>query len=173
MPCSVCTCSPRVMWMQHQYICNGGNCCKLNHRSQGMVLALVLLEWYPDWMIAMLKLQRNLGKKLLTYSFWVKICHLTTSAPDGKVVMSLSKGNRINEIWFLPPSDTISQLLPLPFHLVLFTVPPHLQTPLQAFNSSSLSHRPTISYSHFWTTHVLFCLAIPQLPPISPVPSLQ
>lgn len=68
---------------------------------------------------ALLKLQRNLGKELLTYLFWVKICHLTTSAPDGKVLMSLSKGNKIQ---FLPPSDTISQFLPL----LPFTLPPHL-----------------------------------------------
>lgn len=40
---------------------------------------------------AVLKLQRSLAKKLLTYFFWVKICPLTTSAPDGKVLMSFPR----------------------------------------------------------------------------------
>lgn len=65
----------------------------------------------------MLKLQRNMGKKLLTCFFWVKICHLTTSAPDGKVLMSLSKGNRkkgslvSHSFWY---NFTVSQFLPSP-----------------------------------------------------------
>lgn len=94
---------------------------------------------------AVLKLQRNLGKKLLTYFFWVTICHLTTSAPDGEVLMSLSKGNKINEIWFLPPSDTISQFLPL----LPLTVPPMFLNPsprLQFIFSVSHTHNTLLSF---------------------------
>lgn len=44
---------------------------------------------------------------------------------------------------------------------------------LQAFDSSFMSHKPTLSYAPFCTAHILFCLAVPQLPPISPVLNLQ
>lgn len=165
MPCSVCTCSPQSDVDAASIQLQQGKLVQTEPQSSGNGVSTGTAGMVPRLDgSAVLKLQRNLDKKLLIYLFWVKIRHLTTSAPDGKVLMSLSKGNRINEIWFLPPSDTISQLLPL----LPFTVPPHLWTPLQAFNSSSsLAHRPTTFYSDFWTTYFLFCLS--SLPfPVTP-----
>lgn len=156
MSCSVCTCSPQSDVDAASIQLQWGKLVQTEPQKSGNGVSIgtagVVLRLDGS---AVLKLQRNVAKKLLTCFFWVKICHLTTSAPDGKVLMSLSKGNRIHEIWFLPPSDTNSQFLPL----LPFTVPPHLWTPLQAFISSSLSYRPTISYSHFWTTYILFFLS--------------
>lgn len=36
--------------------------------------------------------------------------------------------------------------------------------PLQAFNSSSMPHKPTISYTRFCAINLFFCLVISQLP---------